>query len=270
MITSSQFLGSDEAFRLARGETMGYIVFGVLMLFLGGVMLMVARSEKGKLAAITATDTYTAQMLTDLHQRVTTSVGADALAQQCEVAGTIECDAPLSGPVSGKACVAYTYTVTREYEEDVTEKDAEGKSVTKTRSSSETERNETQKVPFYVRDETGRVLLLPEGAELDLLSSGERFDHPASSGGRVRTLGWRHRESSLPVGTKVYVLGSLIDHNGAPAIARSPKGAKFLVSRSSEQELAKATAGSEHGFNIAAAVSAAIGAVLLVIGLIQR
>jgi hypothetical protein len=249
---------------------MGYIVFGVLVLIVGGIMLMIARNEQSKLAAITSADTYTSQMIADLHKRVTSSVGADALAQQCEISGTIECDAPLSGPISGQPCVAYTYTVTREYEEDVTEKNSEGKLVTTTKKNSETEKTESKQVPFYVRDDSGRVLLLPDGAELDLVSTGEKMDHPAGSGGRVRTLGWRHRESALPVGTRVFVLGCLVDRDGAPAIARGPKNGKFLVSRSSEQELAKSTEGSAKGFNIAAIVCGALGALLVVVGLFQR
>ncbi|HEU5086684.1 MAG TPA: E3 ubiquitin ligase family protein [Roseiflexaceae bacterium] len=249
---------------------MGYIVFGIILLVVGGLLFMVSRNEKSKLAAMTAADTYTTQMLADLHQRVTAGVGADALAQPVEVAGTIECDTPLTGPVSGKPCVAYTYTVSREYEEDVTEKNDEGKTVTTTKKSSETEKHESQRVPFYIRDDAGRVLLLPDGAELDMLSAGERFDHPASSGGRVRTLGWRHTEKALPVGTRVFVLGTAVDHQGAPAIAKNPKGGQFIVSRKTEQELASDTQGSAKGFNIAAIVSAAIGLVLVVVGLINR
>src|SRR5262245_49599357 len=152
------------------------IVGGILLLIVAVVCYFIARSQASKLEAMNAADTYTAQMLGDLESRVTRSLGAEALAESCEVAGVIESDTPLIAPLSQTACVAYTYVVTREYEEDVTLTDAEGKVNTRTDRSTETLESEDRRASFWVRDATGRTLGVPEGAEVDLGETSNRFE----------------------------------------------------------------------------------------------
>jgi hypothetical protein len=249
------------------------IVGGVILLIVALICFFIARSQASQLQAMNAADTYTAQLLTDFHKQVTSTLGADALAQPCEVEGVIECDAPLTAPLSGMACVAYTRTITREYEEDVTTTDAEGKSQTTTERRSETLENEDRRVNFWVRDATGRALVNPEAAELDLVETANRYETaPAPGFGRTRTLGQRSVEHALALGTKVYVLGCAVDLQGQPAIARGPRDskAKFLISRRSEHELAQSAASWSRNLYYAAAGSGVLGLVLLVVGLVRR
>jgi hypothetical protein len=246
------------------------IFAGILLLIVAVVCFFWARSQAGQLQAMNAADTYTAQMASDLHGRVAAALGADALAQICDIEGLIECDAPLTAPLSGTPCVAYTYSLNREYEEDVTATDAQGKTETRTERHSETLQNEDRRINFWLRDATGRTLVVPESADLDLLDTANRFDSaPAPGNGRTRTLGQRAVESALPVGTKVYVLGCVVDYQGQPAIARSPRDAKarFMISRKSERELTQSAAAWARGLRYTAIGSGAIGLILLVMGL---
>lgn len=245
-------------------------VGGILLLIVAVVCFFIARSQSGKLQAMTAADTYTAQMLSDLHGRVTASLGAEALAQPCEIEGVIESDAPLSAPLSKMACVAYTYAVTREYEEDVTSTDSQGKTTTQTQRSSESLESEDRRADFWVRDATGRSLVVPEDAELDLVETANRFDAvPTSGRGRRRDLGRRSVEHTLAVGTRVYVLGCAVDHQGQPAIGRSPKdsSARFMISRRTERELAQSAASWSRNLYYVAGGSGVIGLLLVVLGL---
>lgn len=247
------------------------IVAGIVLLIVAVVFFFIARGEASRLQAMNAADTYSAQLLNDLYSRVTSSLGAEALAQQCEVEGVIECDAPLTAPISGTACVAYTRSVTREYEEDVTTT-TEGKTETHTERRSETLESEDRRVNFWVRDASGRTLVNADQAELDLVETANRYEPAASPGdGRTRTLGHRYVEHSLAPGTQVYVLGCAVDYQGQPAIARNPRDsrAKFLVSRRSERELAGSAAAASRNFYYAAAGSGVVGIVLLVIGLLS-
>jgi hypothetical protein len=247
------------------------IIVAIILLIIAVICFFVGRSQAGRLSAMNAADTYTAQLLTDIHTRVTGTLGADALAQACEVEGVIDCDAPLSGPVSGTTCVAYSYTVTREYEEDVTKKDEKGKVTTSTERRSETVQSEDRRVNFWVRDATGRTLVCPDGAELDLAETGDRYDAARKGGaGRTRTLGHKHVEQSLPVGAKVYVLGCAVDHEGRPMVGCSPrdKNLQFIISRRSERELAKSASSTAWGFKVAAGATGALGMILLVVGMI--
>jgi E3 Ubiquitin ligase len=248
------------------------IVGGILLLIVAVVCYFIARSQAGKLRAMNAADTYTAQMLSEIHGRVTDALGADALAQICGVEGVIECDAPLTAPLSKTACVAYTYAVTREYEEDVTSTDSQGKTTTQTERRSETLENEDRRVNFWVRDATGRALVAPESADLDLVETANRFDAaPARGYGRTRDLGRRSVESTLAVGTQVYILGCAVDYQGQPAVARSPKDAKarFMISRRSERELAQSAASWSRNLYYATAASGLVGLALLIVGLVR-
>lgn len=247
------------------------IFFGIVLLIVAIVCFFVARGQSSKLRAMNAADTFTAQMLRDLHGRVVASVGADALAQPCEVAGAIESDAPLSAPVSGMACVAYVHTVTREYEEDVTNTDSNGKTTRETVRRSETVETNERRAPFFVRDATGRSLVNPDEADLDMVEAGNRFDAAQPKPGeRTRTLGFRHAVQALPVGAQVYVLGCAVDSGGQPAIARGPRDRKqkFIISRRSERELAGSAASWSRWLYFATVGSGAVGAGLLLLGLL--
>lgn len=248
------------------------IFFGIVLLAIAAGCFFAARGQAGRARTIGATDTFTAQMLQDLYNRVVPTLGGEALAQPCEVAGTIEADAALSAPLSGGACVAYTRTVTREYEEDVTTTDSAGKTSTSVARRSETVETNQQRVRFFVRDATGRVLIDPEQAELDLVDSGSRYDAAQPKpGDKTRTLGYRYQEQSLAIGTQVYILGTVIDGGGQPTIARSPRDPKqkFLISRRSERELITDATNSARWFYYAAGGCGAVGLVLLVIGLLR-
>jgi hypothetical protein len=249
------------------------IVGGILLLIVAVVCYFIARSQAGKLQAMNAADTYTAQMLGDLHGRVTAALGAEALAQPCEVAGVIETDTPLIAPLSKMACVAYTYAVTREFEEDITSTDSEGKTSTRTERSTETLESEDRRANFWVRDTTGRTLVVPEGAELDLVETSNHFEAAAAPGyGRRRDLGRRSVEQALAVGTQVYILGCAVDNQGQAAVGRSPKDSKarFMISRRTERELAQSAASWARNLYYAAAGSGAVGLVLLVLGFVRR
>lgn len=246
------------------------IFVGILLLIVAAICFFFSRSQSSKLREMSATDTYTAQLVKDLHTRVVGSLGAEALAQPCEVEGVIECNVPLQGPLSGTACVAYTHAVTRQYEEDVTTTDSQGKTERNTRRGSETISNEDRHTSFWVRDATGLILVNPEGAELDLIETANRFEQEPNPGrNRRRTLGQTLTEQSLPVGTKVYILGCAVDQDGQPVIARNPRNTtQFLISRKTERELSKSAETWSRNLSYAAMGSGALGLVLLVFGLI--
>lgn len=249
---------------------MEFIIFGAIALVIAGILVFVARGQQHKLTTMSAAETYTAELLGELHQRIVSSLGSEALQQQCEVTGTIECEKPLKAPLSGIKCVAYTHTVTREYEEEVTETDKDGKRETRTQRGSETVESQDHRVNFWVRDATGRTLVDPTDAELDLPSTDERFEDADDTRRRGRrTLGYQYREHALAVGKQVYVLGYAVDAQGQPCIARHPakSNAKYLISWRSERELTRSAESGQRMANIAAIVSGVAGVVLIVIGM---
>jgi hypothetical protein len=187
------------------------------------------------------------------------------------VTGIIEAESPLLAPMSNTACVAYTYTKVREYEESVVETDAEGNRSTETRKGTEQLEAKDQRIRFYVRDSTGRVQVDPTEADIDLQETDQRYDdrdEPTRSG--RRTLGFRETERALPIGTQVYILGCAVDMFGEPTVARHPgdSKARFLISWRSEQELAERASSASSSMRNAAMVFGVLGVVLLVASLI--
>ncbi|EFO78925.1 hypothetical protein OSCT_3220 [Oscillochloris trichoides DG-6] len=246
-------------------------IVGVILLIVGVICFFVARSKANALHAMNAADTYTAQLLAEVHRKITSTLGGNGWAQPCEIEGIIECDSPLKGPISGQPCVAYYYTQSREYEERVTSTDSDGKRETTVERRSEQLRSEDRRIKFYVRDETGKTLVMPEGADLDLLETGNRFDQDEKPWtGATRTLGQSHVEQSLAVGTKVYLLGCAVDREGSVAVGKHPKDSKhrFMISRKSEQELANSAAFWSRNLYYAAAASGGLGLILVVLGML--
>ena len=71
--------------------------------------------------------------------------------------------------------------------------------------------------------------------------------------------------------TLVYILGCVVDGQGQPMIARSPKDhrQKFIISRRSERELAASAASAARNWYYGAGGAGALGLVLLVIGIVS-
>jgi E3 Ubiquitin ligase len=97
-----------------------------------------------------------------------------------EIAGAAQQKSPLLSPITGVPCVYYRYTIEEE------RVDSKGRSrwvaIDDGRSST----------PFYLADDTGRILVEPEGAEM-ILREGYRKIEPKSGWGsnRIRTIEWR-------------------------------------------------------------------------------
>ncbi|WP_322816733.1 E3 ubiquitin ligase family protein [Chloroflexus sp.] len=246
-------------------------VGGVLLLVLAVILFFVARANDGKLQALNAVETYDTATLSAIHRRITTALGANDFAQPCEVMGVIECAAPLTGRVSEQMLVAYSCTTHREYEERITTQE-NGRSTTRIeRRSEQIEQNE-RRVPFTIRDDTGQVLVVPDGAKIDLIETANRFlETPQPWTGATRTLGQRQCERGLEVGARVFVSGTAIDQNGQVVIASHPNNRKhpFIISRKSEQELANSAAAWARNMRYAAIVSGVIGLALVVGGVLM-
>ena len=252
-------------------------------------MVFGSRSQKKKLGEIKGTETSTAASLADLASSVAKEIGAGSFNQIAEVKGTVECASPLESELSKTACVYYSMSVTREYEETYWENDQNNNRVQKTRRGSESVASNTRSVSFLVRDASGTIAVDPDGASFvdekvfSQFQQGEgrgasmrfgsySFDPGrfAAIGGGRRTLGYRLEESAIPVGRPMYVLGEAVDSEGRLRIRKpDKKGASFIVSLKSEEQLVKGAASSAKGLVIAAVIAAVLGVAAIVFGAIR-
>jgi len=267
-----------------------YILGGVLVAAGAGLFLG-SGSQRRRVYVMKATDTSTAADLAGLTESVAKEIGAGSFNQVTEVKGAVECDAPLAGELSGRACVHYAMSIRREWEETVSKTDSQGRRTQETRTGSDTVASNTRSTRFRVKDATGSIDVDPAGAKIDgekavsqfrpgepaggtLEFGGVRINLPGFGGGGRRTVGYRYEETILPLGAQVYVLGEAVDAGGSLTVRKpAKKDARFLISVRSEEELVRKAGSAARGLSIAAAACAAAGvalAVLAFLGVIGR
>ncbi|MGE3800368.1 MAG: E3 ubiquitin ligase family protein [Candidatus Kapaibacterium sp.] len=232
------------------------IVIGAILSGIGALLLFLKGKSEDKLLEVKVTQTSQATELTELQQAVASEIGPGGFSQLAEVKGVGESEKPLTGELSNQPCLWYSMRVEELYEETYTETDANGNSVTRTRTGSNNVANNTQSIPFSLRDESGSIMVYPEGAKIEGRKVVDRHE-PAQNGlgtisfgsfsmsltpnhGR-RITGYRYHEEILPVGERLYIIGDANDRDGGILAFRKPleKGKPFIVSIRSEEEIAK-------------------------------
>lgn len=268
---------------------MPFLIIGAVLILAAVGMAFGSRSQKRKLQQIKGTETSTSKELADLAASVAKEIGAGSFNQIAEVKGTVECADPLESELSGTRCVRYAMNVTREYEETYWETDDKGHRTQRTRRGSQSVASNARSVSFLVRDSAGTIAVDPDGASFveekvfseyrpgDLRGGGLQFGrysfNPGSfaalAGGR-RTIGYRFEESAVPVGRPIYVLGEAVDRDGRLRICKpDKKGASFIISLKSEEQLVKGAQSSAMGLIVAAIVAAVLGAAGVVFGVLK-
>lgn len=174
-----------------------------------------------------------------------------------EVAGTAESAAPFTGFLSGKLCVHYSYDVEERWSRTVTETYQEnGKTRTRTRRESgwTSVADGGQSAPFYLRDDTGALLIRPKGAKLEPVTLFEETvsrghplyyhkgpPHAVGHSDHVR----RFVERGLPLHQPLYVVGQARERDDivAPEIAQDKTAPLFLISTRTEKSVQSGYAG---------------------------
>lgn len=174
-----------------------------------------------------------------------------------EVAGTAESPAPLHGYLSDTACVQYAYEVQEHWSRVVTETttDKDGKSQTRTRHESgwTTVAQDGESQDFYLRDETGALLIRPAGAKIhaqvlfdQTVSRGDSLYYAKGPTHAVANSDHRRRfvERGIALHAPLYVVGHARERSDlvAPEIARDPSAPVFLVSTRTERSVQRGLA----------------------------
>ena len=168
-----------------------------------------------------------------------------------ELKGTAQCEQPLVSYLAGTPCVYYSYDIEERWSRLVTETESDGKggtrTVTRRESGWTSVASEVVSTPFYVQDETGHLLVRPEGARIEALGV---FDQTCSTfdplyygkgpaGGIIDSDHVRRfSEKAVPLQAPLFIVGQARERQDivAPEIAADPKASEFLISvRSQEQ-----------------------------------
>ena len=169
-----------------------------------------------------------------------------------ELKGTAESETPLSGFLSGATCVQYAWQVEEHWQRTVTEtsRDAQGHMQTRTRTESGWTRvaDGGEAEPFYLKDDTGVIRIIPQGAKIEAKSTFNETVNPSSplyygkgpaSAIANSTHQRRFHETALPLHALLYVMGPAREREDvvAPEVARDKSAAMFLISVRSEKQI---------------------------------
>ncbi len=261
-------------------------IFGGILIVIGIILFFVQKNYSAKLQSIQLATSSTVAELQQIASEIAGEIGGGNLREYVKVSGFIRCDRPLMSELKQQPCVHYTMRVVREYEEEQTTRDSDGKSRTETRRGSETVSSNSQSIPFTLQDQSGELLVYPDGGNIETVQILDEFrrENSGSSisfggfslaimgmGGGRRTIGYRYTESILPCDRAVLIIGTASDDGGQVALRKPIKSdKKFIISLKSEEELAKSTANAAKGFLYGEIACFAIGVILLIVGLVLK
>jgi hypothetical protein len=262
-------------------------IFGGILIVIGIILFFVQKNYSSKLQSIRLATSSTVAELQRIASEIAGEIGSGNLREYVKVSGLIRSDRPLISELKQEPCVHYTMSVVREYEEEHTTRDSDGKTRTETRRGSETVSSNSQSIPFTLQDKSGKLMVNPDGGNIETVQILNEFrrENSGSSisfggfslaigvgmGGGRRTIGYRYTESILPCDREVLVIGTASDDGGQVTLCKPIKSEKkFIISLKSEEELAKSTANAAKGFLYGEIACFAIGAILLVLGLILK
>ncbi len=169
-----------------------------------------------------------------------------------ELKGITKCEQPLMSYLTETPCVHYSYDIQERWSRMVTttETDDKGNTRTVTRQESgwTTVATETESTPFYLEDDTGVLLVHPEGARIEALGVFDQtctpFDHiyyeKGPAGGIMDSDGVRRfSEQAIPLQAPLFVVGQARERQDvvAPEIAADPQASEFLISVRSQEEV---------------------------------
>ena len=161
-----------------------------------------------------------------------------------EVKGTLRCAKPLTAEFTQRPCVYFRSEIQRE--EVWYDTDSQGKQRRNTRKS--TVHSNIQHAPCEIEDDSGRVALDLEGANIEAIEAVNQPGLPSSAGmtGTLSALASsvagqsiRHFELLLPVDGPAYLIGEVKAGGTIGKPAKGSHNKTFVVSYKSEEERVK-------------------------------
>ncbi len=169
-----------------------------------------------------------------------------------ELKGTAECEKPLRSYLADRECVQFKWSIEEHWTRVVTETytDVDGKTRRRKRTitGSDSVGSGTEQTPFYLKDDTGHVLVRPEGATVegesvlsvtcgteDPLYYGKGPSHAVADSDFVRTF----NETAVPLHQRLYVMGRAQERKDVVAaeIAQDERATMFLISVREEEAI---------------------------------
>lgn len=197
-----------------------------------------------------------------LVQNTPTSKTAGVFIGLVEVKGSAESESPLVSELAQQRCVQFSWSVQEHWRRTVTESytDSDGKRRTRTRTESgwTTLESGDRDIPFYLRDDTGILRILPEKARIEpatmfseTVGRGDPLYYSRGHHGSVMNSTHRRRfvERGIPLHHDLYVMGQSRERQdiAAAEIAHDDHAPLFLISTRTEEHVQKSMGGGFWG-----------------------
>ncbi|WP_035987718.1 E3 ubiquitin ligase family protein [Leptolyngbya sp. KIOST-1] len=262
-------------------------IAGIIFIVAGAVLWWVQNRQQRRCNQIKLARASKSTDLEAMATAISKEIGGGDWRDYVWLWGTPKPSTPLLSEFKQVPCVSYTSTVVREYEETVREKDSSGNVTTRTQRGSETVSDHQQRIPFELVDAAGQVQVNPEGANIESVEVLNDFRPGAPAGGMLsygpfslvlggdgggsrRTLGYRYRESVLPLDRPVLVVGTASDRIGSVAIEQPTQPDQpYIITTRSHDALAKSVGQSAQIALWSMVACFGLGAVLLLAALLS-
>ena len=161
-----------------------------------------------------------------------------------EVKGSVKSDDPLQTYLTEAPSVWYEWKISEHWKKTESYRDKDGNRKTRTKSGWRTVDSGGSYQSFFLKDETGELLIEPEGAKVDAPSTMSHTCSPSDPlyygkgpDGAIANSTYRRRfsEHSLTPGDDLYVLGpaKLREDVAQPMIAKSKEARYYFISTKS-------------------------------------
>jgi hypothetical protein len=161
-----------------------------------------------------------------------------------EVKGIVRCGQPLTGEFSQKPCVYFRAEINRE--EVYYERDSDGRQQRRTRTT--TVHSNIKHAPCHVEDDSGRIAVNLEGAEVEAEKTIDQIETPETVSAVIGTMvtlltgnntTYRRNEWTIGTDVPVYLLGEIQPGGSIGTPAKGSRNRKFVISTKSEEERTK-------------------------------
>ena len=165
-----------------------------------------------------------------------------------ELKGTAESDKPLASYLAAAPCVLYRWKIEEHWSRTVTSVGAKGVPTTRHESGWTTVAKDEQITPFYLKDDTGVIRIVPQGAEIQdkeiYNKTLKRSDPLYFSKGPSKEIAnsdheRRFIETAILLHADLYVMGQSREREDmvAAEIAKDKKSPMFLISTRTEKQI---------------------------------
>ncbi|MBB1253007.1 GIDE domain-containing protein [Streptomyces alkaliterrae] len=258
------------------------VFIGVLALVFAVLFGILAHLTNKRISKLERTETLTVAELRAMREAAADAAGPGHFRYSCEVVGVAlpHRDGLLKSQLQDIECVWHRHKITRKYEE--IRRDSNGNRRRTTRH--ETVSALTSGTAFFVEDDSGKIVIRPEGAEA--IGADKTLDdfvqHQGRGEGGLRigpvtlttrqgdgTLGFKHEEWVLRPGARLFVHGEATDARGHLEIAKPTEGGPYIVSAKSEEELLRRDTRQLTWWFVGSGLCGLAGVVLLLVALLR-